>query len=167
MRWTALTLTFALLAASRPATAAWPNQSGNLPGMVSGKSIAITAAAVGGAAVAALLLLRKYHKPKATTLDVPDRLSLDRGEARLVLRNRGQSTVSVSGVALKGKGFDLPRAVSTPAVVTPGGTLEIPVRMKEGGSARMELTYVENGKQYRRSVAIRGKAAEPAGAFRP
>ncbi len=139
-------LTVVVIAGSHPVAASWNNQSGQLPGLVSGKSIAIIAAA-GGGAVAALLLYKRHHKQPETALEIPARLSCDGGKGVLVVRNRGQSPISLSDAVFKGKGFEFQEGLKTPVLLGAGNTTEIAIRMTRSGEARLELTYVESGKQ--------------------
>ena len=150
-------LTIAAIAGTHPASAAWRDQSGQLPGLVSGKSIAITAAAIGGGAVGALILFKKlHHKDAATNLEAPASLSIVGTETNLVLRNRGRNPISLSAADFKGRGFEFTTPPRFPVVVRSNNTAEIPVRMTSGGAARLELTYIEDGKQHTRTVRLRG-----------
>jgi hypothetical protein len=64
-----------LLAWVRPAAASW--QRTELPGMTSGKSIAITAGAIGGGVVAGYLLYKKFRGGAAASrLEVPQSLKI-------------------------------------------------------------------------------------------
>ena len=135
-------LTIAAIAGSHPAAAAWHDQSGQLPGLVSGKSIAITAAAVGGGVVAAAILFKKFHhKDEATNLVAPASLNMEGSEATLVLHNRGRSAISLSAADFKGRGFEFTAPLKLPVVVHPNNNTEIPVRMTGGrnSAARIDL----------------------------
>lgn len=153
------TLTIAVIAGSHPAAASWPNQSNQLPGLESGKSIAITAAAIGGGAVGALILYKKlHHKDALTNLVVPDRLNLEGSEGTLVLRNRGPNAISLSEADFKGHGFEFPTALKLPVLVRANNNAEIPIRRTGAGKARLELTYIEDGKSHTRTVTLRSSS---------
>lgn len=53
-----------LLVVPRSADAAWHGRSGDLPGLVSGKNIAITFGVIGGGAVGTILLVRHIKNKK-------------------------------------------------------------------------------------------------------
>src|ERR1019366_7479014 len=155
-------LAIVIIAGSHPAAAAWRDQSNQLPGLVSGKKIAIMAAAVGGGAVCALIVFKKlHHKDAVTNLEVPANLSVEGSAATLVLRNRGRNAISLSVADIKGRGFDFTTPLKLPVLVRANNGAEIPISMTGGGKARLELTYIEDGKQHTRTVALRGNSPGP------
>jgi hypothetical protein len=156
MQKTITILTIVMIAGSHPAAAAWHSQSDQLPGLVSGKSIAITAA-IGGGAVTALILFKKlHHKDAVTSLDVPAKLNIEGSEATLVLRNRGRNVISLTEADFKGRGFEFTTPLKLPVLVRANNGAEIPIRMTGAGTAQLELTYIEDGKRHTRTVTLRG-----------
>jgi hypothetical protein len=145
------------LASVPPAHAIWHPRE-EFPGMVSNKSIALIAIA-GGGAVGGLLLYRKF-RGGATKLEVPRNLEFSgTGEQRLVAQNKGKSPINITQVSLQGEGFELSQPPKTPAVVSAGTMIEVPVRMTRPGKAegRIELVFVENGEERTKVIKLRGK----------
>jgi hypothetical protein len=152
------------IAAAQPINAAWRDRSGELPGMESGKSIAITAAVIGGGAVGGFLLYKKFRGP-ASKLETPGTMEFSgAGEKLLVVQNKGNSPISISEVSFQSDRFELAAPLKTPAIISAGSVLELPIRMTRPGSAsaRVQFTYIENGKERTKFVTLRGKAPSVA-----
>lgn len=144
------------LASLPPAHASW--RTAELPGIESNKSIALIGIAAGGA-VGGLLLYKKF-RGGGTKLVVPRNLEFSgTGEQRLVAENKGKSPINITQVSVKGEGFEISQPPKTPAIVSAGTTIEVPVRMTRPGKAdgRIELVFVENGKEKTKVITLRGK----------
>jgi hypothetical protein len=145
-----------LLLASQPARAAWHAQQ--LPGLHSGKSVAITAIAIGGGAIGGLLLYKKFRGGGATAMEIAREVRFnDAGEMPLPIHNKGQNAVSIREVTLSGTGFALAVPLETPLVVSANRRFDIAIRMNQDAAAKgtLRITYVENGKERNAVVTLR------------
>ncbi|MFN0102578.1 MAG: hypothetical protein ACKV2U_10870 [Bryobacteraceae bacterium] len=138
---------------------AWVSQAGQLPGLHSGKSIAIKTALLGGAVVGGLLVYRHYHRRgPATKVEMPARLGFSGSNAAgLVIRNNGAAPISVSELTVQGGGFEVTPEAPMPLLVRAGSSVEVPVKMKSGGGARLQVTFIEGGRERTSVVKLEGK----------
>jgi hypothetical protein len=150
-------LTVTLLLSNGVARAAWNDRSGELPGLHSGKSIAIWSAALGGGAVGGLLLYKKLRGGNPSEVEFPGALSFSGGSTvSLLIRNRGKAPISISELAVHGRGFEV-GDTATPILVRAGESVEVPVTMNSGGGARLHVTFVESGRERTSVVKLSGK----------
>ena len=147
---------------AQPSAAVWHDQSRDLPGMVSGKSIALTAGLIGGG-VAGLILFSKLHKRgPESQLELPRLLEFSgTGERVLAIHNRGSRPVNIGVLEVQGDEFELVTVPRTPAILSPGAALEVPIRMTSNQRAkgRIRVSYVEDGKSRNAAVTLRGQPA--------
>jgi hypothetical protein len=153
-------VTAALLVFQTPAGAEWHDQSGNLPGLTSGKSIAIWSAALGGGVVGGVLLYRKLHGRNPSEVEMPGALAFsDSRTAGLVIRNNGKMPVSISELVVQKGGYEVNPETAAPILVRAGQSIQVPVTMKSGGDGRLHVTYIESGRERTNVVKLSGKPA--------
>ena len=146
-----------------PARAAWHSQADQLQG--SGKSAIITSVAIGGGVVAGALLYKKFkNRGPASNVKLPDNLGFATPESKmLVVRNEGQTPINISELSIRGDGYEFASRPRLPLIVPGKGLVEVPVRLTHAGKkARVEVTWLEHGRERAGTVSLCSDQATPA-----
>ena len=127
--------------APRQAAAKWDARSGELPGIASKKSWIIVAAA--GAGAAALYLLNRRRGPEKVQLLIEeaqfdDTNVGDAGSGKLKVTNISGTSVTIDGVAVKGKSFSVEG--EPPLTIAPGQDVVISVKFAPAKRGQNEGT---------------------------
>jgi hypothetical protein len=147
-------LVLCLLMALKPGqlNAAWPDRSDELPGITSGKTIAIAAAAAGGVVATLFLLKKRNRSPEVRLLvDRPKISATDVGKSwqgEIKVTNITGRPVTISRISLNGGAFTAQQS-QLPLTMSPGDALTIPVSFSpsKAGSSKGELLIQAGGNQ--------------------
>jgi hypothetical protein len=122
-----------MAATPKDLAASWRDNSGNLPGLVSGKRIAILAMALGGAVTGAVILLkRKGGKEVKMGIQPPrfNTVAVGKSEQKTVgVTNLMDDSITIKEISVQGQSatFSLADARQTPFIVAPGEQVGINV----------------------------------------
>jgi hypothetical protein len=137
------------------AEAVWHQQE--LPGLVSGKSIALLAI-VGGGAIAGLFILARHKGANRVALDVQvprfEEQSRQAQQEQIVgITNRMKVPVSIKDISVEsGTSSFSVAAPALPLTVAPGERVAIPVRYTSGGDRKGGLRIVVTSARTRNDV---------------
>ncbi len=158
------------LVAQGSASAKWPDNSGNLPGMDQNVALKAGLIGAGGAALIGVLLYHRHHqrqKAELSPLAIPSVLAFDRAdkERELSIINNTQSPLNVAEVVVD-HGFSIAGSFSFPKLIHAGEQLDVPISRAAPFSAkrgRISVTMIDsNGKTVTRLVALRAASFRPA-----
>lgn len=132
-----------------PVAARWNDQSGSLPGIVSGKSIVLTAVIAGGAALAMVIYMKRrgvkgvqlqVERPRFAKATVGDTTQQPVGITNLM-----GDPITIKEISLEGNrtSFTLTEARQVPFTVAPGERVDIPIHYAPsasgGSSGRLRI----------------------------
>jgi hypothetical protein len=131
--------------------AAWRDQSDSLPGMMSGKQVAIAVAGTVGAIVAVMFIFHKGfakpHAPFTLTPKKPDWGMVKIGDQKMqeiVILNDGKNQISFVSASISGEAFSMGTTPAAGSSLKPGETIHLQVSAKpvHTGNQKGMLTLV-------------------------